>query len=117
MRLEGQPNTKIQIVENRLNKSPRLGLYFQKSLKKKQFVAFEVAGSYVHTNSYYTYNEQQENVMLSDILSDVDGDTYSVVAEGIYEKRFKTNKLSVGLNHRLSYVDNVYEGTTEYKSK
>ena len=117
VRIEGQPNTKIQIVENRLNKSPRLGLYFQKSLKKKQFVAFEVAGSYVHTNSYYTYNEQQENVMLSDILSDVDGDTYSVVAEGIYEKRFKTNKLSVGLNHRLSYVDNVYEGTTEYKSK
>lgn len=117
VRMEGQPDTKIQIVENRLNKSPRLGLYFQKSLKKKQFIAFEVAGSYVHTNSYYTYNEQQENVTLSDILSDVDGDTYSVVAEGIYEKRFKTNKLSVGLNHRLSYVDNVYEGTAEYKSK
>ena len=66
----------------------------------------------IRDSSYYTYNEQQENVMLSDILSDVDGDTYSVVAEGIYEKRFKTNKLSVGLNHRLRYVDNVYEGTT-----
>ena len=34
VRIEGQPNTKIQIVENRLNKSPRLGLYFQKSLKR-----------------------------------------------------------------------------------
>lgn len=115
--MAGQPDTKIQYVENRLSKSPRLGLYFQKNLKKKQFVAFEVAGSYVHTNSYYKYNERQEEEILSDILSDIDGDTYSVVGEGIYEKRFKTNKLSVGLNHRLSYVDNVYEGTAEYKSK
>jgi hypothetical protein len=117
IRMDGQSNIKVQIVENRLTKSPRLGLYFQKNLEKKQFVAFEVAGSYTHTNSYYTYNEQQENATLADILSDVDGDTYSIVAEGIYEKRFKTNKLSAGINHRLSYVDNVYEGTTEYKSK
>ena len=117
VRMDGQPDTKIQDEENRLRKTSRFGLYFQKNLKKKQFVAFEVSGSYLHTNSYYTYHEQQEDAILANILSDVSGDTYSLVAEGVYEKRFKTNKLSVGLNHRLSYADNDYEGTTVYKNK
>lgn len=115
--MDGQSATRMQIVQNRMNKSPRFGLYYQKNLKKKQFVAFEVAGSYVHTNSYYKYNEQQEDAIVADILSDVNGDTYSIVAEGIYEKRFKTNKLSVGLRHRSNFVDNVYRGTANYDSK
>lgn len=117
VRMDGELDTKTHEVRDRLKKTSRLGLYFQKNLKKKQFVAFEVSGSYLHTNSHYIYNEQQEDVILADILSDVSGDTYSLVAEGVYEKRFKTNKLSIGLNHRLSYADNDYTGTTIYKTK
>lgn len=103
---------------NYRDKKTKYSFYYQKNLKKKQFIAFEVMGAYIYTGSYRSYQEMQEENRITDILSDVDGDTYSVIAEGLYEKRFKKNaSISAGLKQSLNSADITYQGTANYKSK
>ena len=42
---------------------------------------------YVYTDFHRSCRETQEGNTLTDILSDADGDTYLITAEGFYEKR------------------------------
>ncbi|MCD8166262.1 MAG: hypothetical protein LUE93_09145 [Bacteroides sp.] len=43
-------------------------------------------GTYIHTDSRRTYQEQQQDLVEKDFLSDITGKKYSLITEGIYEK-------------------------------
>jgi len=90
--------------------TPSLDLYFQRNLKNDQLLIFNVVGTYIDSKSSRLYQERREENLNTDILSDIRGDKYSLIAEGIYEKKMGTGKLSAGLKHTQSYTNNVYSG-------
>jgi hypothetical protein len=99
------------------DRKPSFSLYYQKNLSNKQFIAFEVVGSYFNIASIDLYRETGDTATVTDIFSDVDGRKYSVIAEGIYEKEFGKGKISAGLKQNLSFSHNEYTGTLAYDSK
>lgn len=99
------------------DQKPSFSLYFQKNLSNKQFVAFDIVGSYFNISSIDSYHETEDTITVTDIFSDVNGRKYSVIAEGIYEKEWDKGKISAGLKQNLSFSDNEYRGTLNYDSK
>jgi len=61
--------------------------------------------------------EWKNDILLSDILSNVDGDKYSIIGEGIYERQFEAGRLGGGLKHTQSWTDNTYSGTVGGRTK
>jgi hypothetical protein len=98
-------------------KKPSFSLYFQKNLSNRQFVAFDIVGSYFNISSIDSYHETEDTDTITDIFSDVSGRKYSVIAEGIYEKEWSKGKISAGLKQNLNFSDNEYRGTLDYDSK
>ena len=94
------------------NHSPALDLYFQRHLKNNQSLIFNVVGTYIDTENTRIYQEKREGILETDILSDISGKKYSLIAEGIYEKKIGEGKFTGGLKHMQSYTDNKYTGTT-----
>ena len=95
---------------------PSVDLYFQSNLKNQQFLMFNLVGTYIDTGKKRYYSEMTGNETLTELLSDIDGDKYSVIGEGIYEKGFKSGSLSAGIKHTQSYTDNTYTGSTNAES-
>lgn len=89
--------------------SPSLDLYFQKNLKNKQLLIFNAVGTYIDSKSTRLYTEKNEDIA-TEIYSDIRGDKYSLIAEGIYEKELNTGKISGGVQHMQSYTNNIYKG-------
>lgn len=104
----------LSILDESSSKSntPSLDLYYQRNLKNDQLLIFNVVGTYIDSKSSRIYQERREEDLTTDILSDIRGDKYSLIAEGIYEKKMNTVKISAGLKHTQSYTNNVYSGNT-----
>lgn len=102
----------LSILDESASKSntPSLDLYYQRNLKNDQLLIFNVVGTYIDSKSTRLYQERREDELTTDIFSDIRGDKYSLIAEGIYEKKLKTGKLSAGLKHTQSYTNNIYSG-------
>ena len=98
-------------------KRPSLDLYYQRSLPHKQTLIFNMVGTYINTNANQMYQEWKNDILLSDILSNVDGDKYSIIGEGIYERQFEAGRLGGGLKHTQSWTDNTYGGTVGGRTK
>jgi len=92
------------------NSSPSLDLYYQHNLKNDQLIIVNVVGTYIDSRSTRLYQERRNNQLSTDIYSSVLGDKYSLIAEGIYEKKIKESKLSAGIKHVQSYTSNTYSG-------
>ncbi len=92
---------------------PSLDLYYQQSFKNKQTLILNVVTTYASSTSDREYTEKDEQETLTHILSDVDGNKYSLIAEGIYEKEMGNGKLSTGIKHIQSYANNEYSGSSE----
>lgn len=91
--------------------APSLDLYYQRNLKNRQLLIFNVVGTYIDSKSEHNYSESIDNNSISNINSIIDGEKYSIIAEGIYEKDFQQKgKLSVGMRHNQSRTKNVYSG-------
>lgn len=90
--------------------TPSLDLYFQKNLKNEQLLIFNIVGTYINSKSTRLYQEHRKEKLTTDILSDVRGDKYSLITEGIYERKIGQGKLSAGLKHTQSYTNNTYSG-------
>ncbi|MFV0539464.1 MAG: carboxypeptidase-like regulatory domain-containing protein [Dysgonomonas sp.] len=105
-------STPLSILDESSARSntPSLDLYFQKNLKNEQLLIFNIVGTYINTKSTRLYQERRENNLTTDIFSDVRGDKYSLITEGIYEKKIGQGKLSAGLKHTQSYTNNTYSG-------
>lgn len=85
--------------------SPSLDLYFQRHLSAGRTLTFDVLGTYIRSKSHREYAEDADV-----FTSDVRGNKYSVIAEGIYEQRMGTHTLSGGLRHLQAYTANDYKG-------
>ena len=95
---------------------PSLDLYYQRNFKNQQSLILNVVGTYMDSNSKRHYKEMQDTETLTDLFSNVDGNKYSIIGEGIYEKTFKAGRLSTGIKHTQSFTDNEYTGSSVSKT-
>ncbi len=84
--------------------TPVLDLYYHRQLGKHQTLTANAVGTYIHTLSSNYYDEGGAYAY------DVDGSTYSLIGEAIYENRLKPFTLSAGVNTKWKYISNVYRG-------
>lgn len=97
------------------NQVPALDLYYQRNLKNDQTLVFNVVGTYNRTSSRRFYQESRDRELLTDINNRVSGNKYSVIGEGIYEKKLANgNRLSTGLRHTQSFSNNEYRNGHNY---
>jgi len=104
------PEDMVRMIDKSANKfdRPALDLYYQQNLKKDQTLVFNLVGTYNNTDNARTYQESRDNVILTDINNLTIGKKYSVIGEGIYEKKMGNNRFSTGLKHTQSFTDNEY---------
>ena len=91
--------------------SPTLDLYFFHQLGKHQSVTANVVGSGIYTDKR-GYNGEGRTYAY-----DVDGRTWSLESEAIYENKLKPFTLSVGLEHSMSFTNNEYTGDVSALNK
>lgn len=91
---------------------PSLDLYYQRNLKKEQLVILNVVGTYINSTNNRFYNEWRDETPVTDIQSHISGDKYSLIAEGIYEKKYEKGKFTTGLKHAQVFTRNEYSGNT-----
>ncbi|WP_239465317.1 TonB-dependent receptor [Bacteroides mediterraneensis] len=84
--------------------SPVLDLYYFQQFTPRQSLTLNAVGTYISTRSSDSYDEG------SPYRYDVDGRTYSLLSEAIYENRLKPFTLSAGLNYSQKYTNNEYTG-------
>jgi len=104
----------LSITDHTVEKShsPALDLYYQQNLGRDQLLIFNVVGTYIDTDSRRIYQEKRNEAFETDILSNISGNKYSLIAEGIYEKKAGTGKLTAGMKHLQAYTNNEYTGST-----
>jgi len=93
--------------------TPSLDLFYKLYMPKKQTIAFNAVGTYIHSLYDRSYTEYQDNTTSSNYAYSTDGKKYSLIGEGIYDKEFKPFKLTSGLKYSQSYTDNQYSGSTD----
>ena len=91
--------------------SPTLDLYFFHQLGKHQSITANVVGSGVYTDKR-GYNGEE-----GDYAYEVNGRTWSLESEAIYENKLKPFTLSAGLEHSLSFTNNEYTGDVSALNK
>ena len=97
---------------------PSLDIYYQRNLKKDQVLIFDVVGTYNKEFSDRLYQESRENNMLTNIRNKVYGKKYSIIGEGIYEKKLANgNRWGAGLRHTLSFSNNEYINGHTYRTE
>ena len=84
--------------------APSLDLYFHGRLTERQTITLNAVGTYIGTSSVSSYDEGTPYQYA------VDGKTYSLMSEAIYENRLKPFTLSAGINQKLKYTRNEYTG-------
>lgn len=105
-------DTPLSISDHTSSQSnaPALDVYFQKNLNKSQLLILNLVGTYIDSRNSRTYRELRGTSLSTDIFSHVEGQKYSLIAEGIYEKTFQKGKLTAGLKHNQSFTSNQYSG-------
>ena len=91
--------------------SPTLDLYFFHQLGKHQSVTANVVGSSIYTDKR-GYNGEE-----GDYAYEVNGRTWSLESEAIYENKLKPFTLSAGLEHSVSFTNNEYTGDVSALNK
>lgn len=114
------PSDKVSMIDqtDELTDRPALDLYYQRNLKHDQTLVFNVVGTYSGDHSKRLYQERREDLLLTDVNNEVDGRKYSLIAEGIYEKKLSGgNRLSGGVKHLQAYSNNDYRNGHDYTTK
>lgn len=87
-----------------LSSSPVLDLYFFKQFSLRQSLTLNAVGTYIATSLRSSYDEGEPYAY------EVDGKTYSLMSEAVYENRFKPFTLTAGMNYMQKYTKNRYTG-------
>ena len=87
--------------------SPVLDLYLHRDFAHQQSLTANVVGTYIDSDQYAERNEG------GDYHYTVQGQTYSLWGEAIYENRLKPFTLSAGIQYEQKNVHNRYVGDTE----
>jgi hypothetical protein len=95
--------------------APSLDLYAEWTLPRSQKLMFDVVGTYIGSDYSRDYKESlvADGSALSDYAYATDGDRYSLIGEGIYEKNWKKMALSIGARGLTSYTHNEYTGSND----
>lgn len=101
---EGEEQYTATQRERNLSSSPVLDLYFFKQLTPRQSLTLNAVGTYITTSLHHSYDEG------SPYAYQVDGKTYSLMSEAIYENRLKPFTLTAGANYMQKYTENRYTG-------
>ncbi len=91
--------------------SPTLDLYFFHQLGKHQNITANVVGASIYTD------KQGYNGEGGAYAYDVNGRTWSLLSEAIYENKLKPFTLSAGLEHSMSFTNNEYTGDVSALNK
>jgi len=92
------------------NNTPSLDLYFQRNLKHDQLIIVDAVGTYMDSKSTRLYQQSSTMDEPYSSYSCIIGTKYSLIAEGIYEKKLENGKLTGGIKHSQSYTENNYAG-------
>ncbi len=109
--LDGNKRYDATEKSNSSSGSPVLDIYYSRNFSKRQSLTLNAVGIYINTTSSDSYDEG------SLYKYDVDGKTYSLMTEGIYENRLKPFVFSAGFNYKQKYTRNVYVGDVDSKNK
>ena len=77
---------------------------FFKQFSPRQSLTLNAVGTYISTSLRSSYDEGEPYAY------EVDGKTYSLMSEAIYENRLKPFTLTAGINYMQKYTDNRYTG-------
>ena len=102
------------LTSSRVN-IPSLDVYYQLNLKNKQTIYADVVASYLDSKNERTFVQKAIDEQGTDIYSQTNGQKYSIIGEGIYEKQFNQGKLSAGMKHTQAYLQNNYSGTIDQR--
>ncbi|MDH6359041.1 TonB-dependent receptor [Parabacteroides sp. PF5-9] len=116
---QANPNDAVHMIDNSSNKThrPAVDLYYQQQLKNDQTLVFNLVGTYNYTDETRFYQESREKLILTDINNLVKGNKYSVIGEGIYEKKLGNYRLSGGIRYNHSFSDNSYKNGHDYTTQ
>lgn len=84
--------------------SPVLDLYFMRQITSRQSINANLTATHISSN------ERNANSEDGDYRYMVDGKTWSVMSEAIYENRMEPFTLTAGVNFTLKYTRNNYSG-------
>lgn len=102
--LEGNKEYLATQRERNRSSSPVLDLYFFKQLTSRQSLTLNAVGTYIATSLRSSYDEG------APYAYQVEGKTYSLMSEAVYENRFKPFTFTAGANYMQKYTKNKYTG-------
>ncbi|MBD8041772.1 TonB-dependent receptor [Phocaeicola sp. Sa1CVN1] len=102
--LEGNEEYLATQCERNRSSSPVLDLYFFKQLTSRQSLTLNAVGTYIATSLRSSYDEG------APYAYQVEGKTYSLMSEAVYENRLKPFTFTAGANYMQKYTKNKYTG-------
>lgn len=107
-----QGETKYTITDLTSSKVviPSLDMYYQRNLKNKQTIYADVVASYLDSKNERKFLQEASDGADTDVYSHTQGEKYSLIGEGIYEKQFDQGKFTGGIKHTQAYLQNRYSG-------
>lgn len=102
--LEGNEEYLATQREHNRSSSPVLDLYFFKQLTSSQSLTLNAVGTYIATSLRSSYDEGAPYAYR------VEGKTYSLMSEAVYENRLKPFTFTAGANYMQKYTKNKYTG-------
>ncbi|OUP28209.1 hypothetical protein [Bacteroides sp. An19] len=102
--LEGNEEYLATQRERNRSSSPVLDLYFFKQLTSRQSLTLNAVGTYIATSLRSSYDEGAPYAYR------VEGKTYSLMSEAVYENRLKPFTFTAGANYMQKYTKNKYTG-------
>ena len=105
--IDGKDNYIATSLTDQNSKSPVLDLYFFRQLTPRQSLTMNAVGTYIGSKIFSSNDEG------TTYEYNVNGKTYSLLSEVIYENRLKPFTLSTGINYKHKYTRNEYTGDVE----
>ena len=111
---------KIYSISDKLQQRsyiPSLDIYYQLNLKNDQHLYFDVVGTYINSSSnrQFSMPEIGTEDNTPTIISQTEGDKYSIIGEAIYERPLGNGKMTAGIKHTQAYMNNIYDGNISSK--
>ncbi len=96
---------------------PSLDIYYQLNLINDQHLYFDIVGTYINSSSHRKYSmvEIGSKDSTPAIISQTEGDKYSIIGEAIYERPLGNGKMTAGIKHTQAYMNNIYDGNISSK--
>ena len=96
---------------------PSLDIYYQLNLKNDQYLYFDIVGTYINSRSNRQFSMLEIGIEDNTpaIISQTEGDKYSIIGEAIYERPLGKGKMTTGVKHTQAYMNNIYYGNVSSK--